>query len=38
MRGEDFSMDISREEIIHIAKLANLKLTEEEIDKTVYNK
>lgn len=30
-------MDISREEIIHIAKLANLKLTEEEIEKTVYN-
>lgn len=30
-------MDISREEIIHIAKLANLRLTEEEIEKTVYN-
>lgn len=30
-------MEISREEIIHIAKLANLKLTEEEIEKTVYN-
>lgn len=30
-------MDISREEIIHIAKLANLKLTEDEIEKTVYN-
>ncbi len=30
-------MDISKEEIIHIAKLANLKLTEEEIEKTVYN-
>lgn len=30
-------MDISREEIIHIAKLANLKLTEQEIEKTVYN-
>lgn len=30
-------MDISREEIIHIAKLANLKLTEEEIEKTVCN-
>lgn len=28
-------MDISREEIIHIAKLANLKLTEEEIEKNV---
>lgn len=30
-------MDISREEIIHIAKLANLKLTEEEIEKNVEN-
>lgn len=30
-------MEISREEIIHIAKLANLKLTEEEIEKTIYN-
>ena len=30
-------MDISREEIIHIAKLANLKLSEEEIEKTVLN-
>lgn len=30
-------MDISREEVIHIAKLANLKLSEEEIEKTVYN-
>ncbi len=30
-------MNISREEIIHIAKLANLKLTEEEIEKTLYN-
>lgn len=30
-------MDISRDEIIHIAKLANLKLTEQEIEKTVYN-
>ena len=26
-------MQISKEEIIHIAKLANLSLTEEEIDK-----
>ena len=30
-------MDISREEIIHIAKLANLKLTEAEIEKTLFN-
>lgn len=30
-------MEISREEIIHIAKLANLKLTEEEIEKTLFN-
>lgn len=30
-------MDISREEIIHIAKLANLRLSEEEIEKTVIN-
>lgn len=30
-------MDISREEIIHIAKLANLKLSEEEIEKTIVN-
>lgn len=30
-------MDISREEIIHIAKLANLKLTEEEIEKNVHD-
>ena len=30
-------MDISREEIIHIAKLANLKLTEAEIEKTLLN-
>lgn len=30
-------MNISREEVIHIAKLANLKLSEEEIEKTVLN-
>lgn len=30
-------MDISKEEVIHIAKLAHLKLTEEEMEKTVYN-
>ena len=30
-------MEISREEIIHIAKLANLKLSEEEMEKTLYN-
>ncbi len=30
-------MDVSREEIIHIAKLANLKLTEQEVEKTVFN-
>ena len=30
-------MQISREEIIHIAKLANLNLTEEQIDKTLLN-
>lgn len=30
-------MDVSREEMIHIAKLAHLKLTDEEMDRTVEN-
>ena len=30
-------MEVSREEIIHIAKLANLNLKEEEIDKYILN-
>ena len=30
-------MNVSREEIIHIAKLANLNLKEEEIDKYLVN-
>ena len=30
-------MEVSREEILHIAKLANLNLKEEEIDKSIEN-
>lgn len=30
-------MEVSREEILHIAKLANLNLKEEEIDKYIAN-
>ncbi len=30
-------MQISKEEIIHIAKLANLNLSEQEIEKTLIN-
>lgn len=30
-------MQVSREEILHIAKLANLKIAEEEIDKYILN-
>ena len=30
-------MEVSREEIIHIAKLANLNLKDEEIDKYILN-
>lgn len=30
-------MKVSREEILHIAKLANLKIEDEEIDKYIFN-
>ena len=33
MKGEGIMQNISKEEIIHIAKLANLNLSEEEINK-----
>jgi len=33
MKGEGIMQNISKDEIIHIAKLANLNLSEEEINK-----